>query len=385
MLAHHKDITLLQRAFLDQNSRNGATAHVKLRLDHGPLGGTVRIGLEFEYLGLQRDRFEQFFQTLASNRRHFHILHIARHRLDDHLVTEQIGAHLVGIGGRQIDLVDRHDHRHLGRLGMVDGLDGLRHHGIIGCNDKHDNIRHLRPARAHRGKGRVARRVEEAEHGAAVGGDLIRPDMLGDTTSLASDDLGISDRVQKRGLAVVNVTHDGDHRRPRHEILGLVLDLRDDVLHIRVADTHDAVAEFLDDQFCGIRVDRLVLRDHHAILHEGLDHVTDALGHAVRQFRDNDHLGQLHVAHDLFTLLRTAHGLLTRALLLALHRRHGFLPPAFAARKRLVERQLAGAAGILTTTPLATTTALVVILTLARSRGRLGGCLSCRSGGHVRL
>ena len=132
------------------------------------------------------------------------------------------------------------------------------------------------------------------------------------------------------------------------------------------------MAEFLDDEFRGIGVDRLVLRDHHAVLHQRLDHIPDPFSHPVGQFRDHDDLGQLHVAHDLFALLHTTHRLLARAFLLALHRGHGFLPSAFAARERLIERKLARTADILTATALAAAGLLIVVFALARCGGRFG-------------
>ena len=39
-------------------------------------------------------------------------------------------------------------------------------------------------------------------------------------------DVGVADGVEQRGLAVVDVAHDGDDRRARLEILGLVVGLR---------------------------------------------------------------------------------------------------------------------------------------------------------------
>jgi hypothetical protein len=55
----------------------------------------------------------------------------------------------------------------------------------------------------------------------------------------------------------------------------------DHVFHVGVGHALYAVAEFLDDQFGGVGVDGLVLRDHHAVLHQRLDHVGHTLGHAV--------------------------------------------------------------------------------------------------------
>ena len=42
--------------------------------------------------------------------------------------------------------------------------------------------------------------------------------MLGDAAGLAAYDVGLADRVEQLGLAVVDVTHDRDDRRPGDEV-----------------------------------------------------------------------------------------------------------------------------------------------------------------------
>ena len=42
--------------------------------------------------------------------------------------------------------------------------------------------------------------------------DVVGTDVLGDTTSLTSDDVGLADVVEQFGLTVIDVTHDGDDR-----------------------------------------------------------------------------------------------------------------------------------------------------------------------------
>ena len=64
---------------------------------------------------------------------------------------------------RQIDLVDRDDHRHAGVLGVADRLDRLRHDLVVGRDDEHDDVGDLRAAGAHGGERLVARRVEEGD------------------------------------------------------------------------------------------------------------------------------------------------------------------------------------------------------------------------------
>ena len=46
--------------------------------------------------------------------------------------------------------------------------------------------------------------------------------MLGDAAVLGVDDVRVTDRVKQLGLTVVDVTHDGDHRRTGHHVLGVV-------------------------------------------------------------------------------------------------------------------------------------------------------------------
>ena len=41
----------------------------------------------------------------------------------------------------------------------------------------------------------------------------IRTDVLGDAAGLAVSNVGVSDAVEQQRLAVVDVTHHGDHRR----------------------------------------------------------------------------------------------------------------------------------------------------------------------------
>ena len=55
---------------------------------------------------------------------------------------------------------------------------------------------------------------------------MIGADVLRDAARLAGDDVGLPDVVEQRGLAVVDVAHDGDDRRTRHQLLGRVLGLR---------------------------------------------------------------------------------------------------------------------------------------------------------------
>ena len=337
---------------------------------------------------MQRDGFQQFVQTLTRGCRYFDVLCFTGHLFNDDLVLQQVRTDFVRVGFVFVDLVDRHDHRHLGRFRVVNRFDRLRHHSIIRRDHQNDDVGDLRTARPHRGKGRVARCIEEAQNLTVVGCDLIGTDVLRDTARFAGLNLGFADRVKQRCLTVVNVAHDRDDRRTRDQIFRIVFGFLDHVFNVSVGNTHHFVAEFLDDQLGCVSVDGFVLRDHHAVCHQCFDNGTNAFGHPVRQFGNHDRRRQVNVAHDLFTLNRTAHCLLALAFLLAFHLRHGPLTATFATGQSLVQRQFAG-----TTAIVATLVALVGFLAVAfflagrrgrcagfdvrrtrRGRGRCGGC-----------
>ena len=98
---------------------------------------------------------------------------------------------------------------------MIDRLNSLRHHRIISCDHKNNDIRHLRPARPHRCKGGVTWCVEETQYRTTGSFDLIRPDMLGNSPGFARDNLGVANGIKQRRFAVVDMAHDGDDGRPQ--------------------------------------------------------------------------------------------------------------------------------------------------------------------------
>ena len=281
----------MQRALLDQHRGNRATAAIQPALDHRTLGGTVRIGLQVEQFGLQQDGFLELVEAGLLQRGDQHVLRLAAHVLHDDLVAEQLGAHPRGVGAGLVDLVDRHDDRHVRRLGVADRLDGLRHHAVIGGNHQHDDVGNGRTARTHGGERLMARGVDEGDRGAGGQLHLIGADMLGDAAGLAAGHIGGAQRIQQAGLAVIDMTHDGDHRGARLQV-GVGIDRAfQAAFHIALGHPLGAVAEFLDHQFGGVGVDQLARRGHDAELHQRLDHVRRAGRHTVGEFLNGDGVG----------------------------------------------------------------------------------------------
>ena len=105
--------------------------------------------------------------------------------------------------------------------------------------------------------------------------------MLGDAAGFAGHDIGVADGVEQRGLAVVDVAHDGDDRRPRLQILGPVRHVEHAFLDVGLGDAADRVAEFGGDQLGRVGVDHVAGLHDLALLHEELDDVDRAFRHAA--------------------------------------------------------------------------------------------------------
>ncbi len=258
-------------------------------------------------------------------------------------MLEQLLADLFGLRLVLVDLVDRHDDRNAGRLGVVDRFDRLRHDAVVSGNHEDRDIGGLRTACTHRREGGVAGGVDEGDL-LAVMLDLIGTDMLRDAAGFAADHVGIADGVEQRGLAVVDMAHDGDDRRARLHGGFIVLDIEDAGFNVRFRDALDGMAEFRRDEFCKVGVDDVARLHHLAFLHQVLDDVDGAFGHALRQFLNGDGFRQDDFAHDLFA--RFLHLAAAELLLTAAHGGHRTATLRTIFVERRVQRQLALTAAI---------------------------------------
>ena len=111
----------------------------------------------------------------------------------------------------------------------------------------------------------------------AVVVDLVGADVLRDAARLARDHLGLADRVEQRGLAVVDVAHDRDDRRALDQ---LVLARRRSSGASSTSSAAWTISIFLS-KLVGQHLDRVVgerlrERGHLAELHQLLDHLGSA-------------------------------------------------------------------------------------------------------------
>ena len=264
----------MQRAALDQHGGHRTAAAVEVGLDGHALALLLRVGPQVQ-LGVrgQDDGLEQFLDADALPRGNVHEQRRAAELLRDQVVLGELGTRPLRVRPLLVDLVDRHHDRHPGRLGVVERLSRLRLHAVVGRDDEHHQVGGLRPAGPHGGERLVTRGVDERDLpllAVHFRGDLVGPDVLGDPARFAGRHVGVPDRVEQPGLAVVNVAHDGHHRRPGDQgfLAALVLTELDverlqqlPVLFLR-GDDLDVVVQLGAEQLQRLVVHRLGGGDH---------------------------------------------------------------------------------------------------------------------------
>jgi len=114
-----------QRAALDQDGHHRAPAGIELGLDHRARGVGVGVGLQLLEVGHQLDRVEQRLEVLVGLGRDVDELDFAAPLGRLQAVLGHLGADPFGLCALLVDLVDGHDDRHFGGLGVVDRLFGL--------------------------------------------------------------------------------------------------------------------------------------------------------------------------------------------------------------------------------------------------------------------
>ena len=151
----------LQRAVLDEHGRDRTAALVELRFEHRAGRVALRVGLELADVGDEQDHLEQQLEVLLLLGRDFDRDGLAAPFLRHQAELGQLALHLLGVGVGLVDLVDRHDDRHVRRPRVVDRFARLRHHAVVGRDDEHDDVGDLGAAGAHERERLVAGRVEE--------------------------------------------------------------------------------------------------------------------------------------------------------------------------------------------------------------------------------
>ena len=318
--AGHDIIAHVQGAVFEQHGGKRAAVLVQLGFDDDAAGHAVGVGAQLHGVGLQQNHFQQVVHAFAGDGADGRHDGIAAPFLGHQVVIGQVLLHAVGIGGLLVHLVDGNDDRHARRLGMVDGFHGLGHDAVVGRHDQHGDVGRLRAAGAHGGEGLVAGRIQEGDL-TSVHIDGVRADMLGDAAGFARGHMRLADVVQQRGLAVVDVAHDGDDGRAGLQVFFLILHvlLGQGVLG-RAGKLHfERDAELAAHKGGGIVIQLAVDVGHDAQQQQLFEDLARGLADALGQVLDRDGLGGHDglVDHDGRHHLLGAHLLLAAARALA--------------------------------------------------------------------
>ena len=200
---------------------------------------------------------------------------------------------------------------------MVDRLDRLGHDAVVGGDDQDDDVGHLGATGAHGRKGSVTRGIDKGDL-AVVNHDLRSADGLRNAARLAGSNAGVTDGVEQRRLAVVDVTHDGDDRGARLEVGGIVVE-REGVLLLG-GDDLDLTAQVVGNELDEVVGHGLRHGERRTQQEQALDDVVGRNVERLGKLLDGNALGDLDGVEVL-----GVHALGQRLLYLALLLRLGCL------------------------------------------------------------
>ena len=160
------------------------------------------------------NHFQQQIQILAGLGGHFDRDGVAAPVFGQQALLGEFAFHAFHIHAGLVDLVDRDNEGNLRGPCVGDGFDRLWHHAVVCGDNEHHDIRDFGAASAHQGEGFVTRCIEEGDL-AVLHLHLVGADVLRDTAVFLFGHAALPDRVQQRGLSVIDVTHDRHDRRPR--------------------------------------------------------------------------------------------------------------------------------------------------------------------------
>ena len=234
----------------------------------------MRVGLELQHFGLQKNHFQQCIQTDLLFGRDLNHDRVTAPGLGNESMFRQSVLHTIRIGAGLVDLVDGHNNRNGRGFGMINRFDRLRHHSIVCCHDQDDNIGDLSATTSHGGEGFMARRVQE-RHLFPAYRNRVGADMLRNPAGLAFRHLRLPDGIKQRGLAVIDMAHDRHDRWPSAQ-----------AGHLSVCTTESSNSSptFSDRH---IDLDPVLLRNDHGCIN-------------VHGLIECEHLAHIHqLAHDV--------------------------------------------------------------------------------------
>ena len=121
-----------------------------------------------------------------------------------------------------------------------------------------------------------------------AGHHLVGADVLRDAAELLLGHLGLADGVEQRRLAVVDVAHDRDDRRPQRQ-LGWI-DSSSSMTSPSTERISRSKWNLSATSLASVGIEQVVDHLHHAELDEGLDDLARLAAHLLGQLGDRDRL-----------------------------------------------------------------------------------------------
>ena len=212
---------------------------------------------------------------------------------------------------------------------MSNSLLGLGHDIVIGSNDDDGDVGNLSTTGTHSGERFVTGSIEECHMTTILQSHVVCTDVLGDTTSLTSDYVGLTYIVEQRGLTMVYVTHHGNDWSTGNQICLIIL-----LLDYSLANfgTYIFCLEtiLLGNDVDSLGIQTLVDADHDTDAHTSTDNAGNRYVHHGSQFVGSNELGELqhlvvchfvhhllfHLFADCLTLFTTILGTLAHLVVL---------------------------------------------------------------------
>ena len=206
----------MERTVLNEYRRNGTETLFQARLYDYTLCSAVRVCFQLFHLGNEKNVFKKIVYTGLFKSGNGNAHNVAAPFLGNKVVFRQLLLDPFGICAGLIHFVYRNYYRNTCRFCVIDCFNRLRHDTVIRRNDEDCDISRLCASRSHSGERFVTGGIKEGDIFIA---DFypVSTDGLRDSACLACRNVCVADGIEKRRLAVVNVTHNADDRRTLHK------------------------------------------------------------------------------------------------------------------------------------------------------------------------
>ena len=127
---------------------------------------------------------------------------------------------------------------------------------------------------------------------------MVCTDMLGDATRFTGSHSRLSDVVEQRRLAVIDMSHDSYHRGSCSQFAFNFQRMLQFLLDRLFLDDFGFMSKFLHDQYGGILIQHLVDCRHHTHSHQLLDHIASFYRYFMGQLTKDDGFANFYFVLD---------------------------------------------------------------------------------------